>query len=370
MCISPVIKLRPIISHAGHPCRPFLRRVARVLSMLVELASNVCHQARPHHLPIWRMHKGVQQWLAMLGARQDLEELLEFDVEDCFLNTPRELVLQALRYWLSFPFSRRTLQYFAISKDSKREDHIGRPCSPHYWELPVAVVSATVEWELLHNSFFAVVDGSSERQLRQTKGLPIGGHLSAALVELVALFREHTAAPWPPALAQHLSCRYRDNFFVAVDSPVACPVDVAAQELTALLRMPVKAVARGTTARLLEVRLTLARGSRVRSVLAFRTDADRQGGSGDVDSWPAPDNPRTRMLLPGLLAGLAGKLRFDTVASVGGYTATIRAMYAFVTRKHYPASWWLRPFALQLMRSGAHLACLPPALRVAVRTCQ
>ena len=65
------------------------------------------------------------------------------------------------------------------------------------------------------------------------------------------------------------------------------------------------------------------------------------------------------MLQPGLLAGLAGKLRFYTVAGVGGYTATIRATYAFVGRKHYPASWWLRPFALQLMRSGAHLACFP-----------
>ena len=66
--------------------------------MLVELASNACHQARPQHLPIWRMHKGVQQWLALLSERQDLAELLVFDVEDCFLNTPKELVLQALQY--------------------------------------------------------------------------------------------------------------------------------------------------------------------------------------------------------------------------------------------------------------------------------
>ena len=365
MSIFPCIKFRPIISHASHPCRPFLRRVARALSMLVELASNICHQARPHHLPIWRMHKGVQQWLALLSERQDLAELLEFDVEDCFLNTPRELVLQALHYWLSFPFSRRRLQYFAISKDSKREDHVGRPCSPHYWELPADVVSATVEWELLHNSIFVVADGVAERKLRQTKGLPIGGHLSAALVELVTLFREHTADPWPSTLSQDPSCRYRDNFFVAVDTPIACPLDVTAQELTELLRMPVKAVARGPTARLLEVRLTLARSSKVRSLLAFRTDPDRQGESGDVDSWPAADDPRARMLLPGLLAGLAGKLRFYTVAGVRGYTATIRAMYAFVARKRYPSGWWLRPFALQLMRSGAHIACLPRRLRVA-----
>ena len=190
------------------------------------------------------MHKGVQQWLGMLGARRDVEELLEFDVEDCFLNTPRELVLQALAHWLSFPFTRRRLQYFAISKDSKREDHVGRPCSPYYWELPVPVVVAVVKWELLHNAAFEVSDNDAMRQLRQTKGLPIGGHLSAALVELVALFREHTASPWPPALGDYLSCRYRDNFFIAVDSTTACPFNESASQLSELLQMPVKPVAR------------------------------------------------------------------------------------------------------------------------------
>ena len=155
-------------------------------------------------------------------------------------------------------------------------------------------MSATAEWVLLHNSNVAVADGDSERKLRQTKGFPIGGHLSASLVELVAVFREHTADPWPSTLAQYPSCRCCDNFFVAVDTPIACPLNVTAQDLTELSRMPVKAVARGPTARFLEVRLTLTRGSKVRSLLAFRTDPDRQGrGGGGRAMWTPGPHPMT-----------------------------------------------------------------------------
>ena len=64
---------------------------------------------------------------------------------------------------------------------------------PHHWNLSAATVLATVEWELDHNSDFEVLGPTgSMAVLRQALGLPIGGHLSAALVELVALHREHT----------------------------------------------------------------------------------------------------------------------------------------------------------------------------------
>ena len=137
------------------------------------------------------------------------------------------------------------------------------------------LVRAVVEWD------FEVVgaDGSKEC-LRQATGLPIGGHLSAALVELVALHRGHTQS-WPPMLSGLPSCRYRDNFFVAVTSAKCCPMEETAQALTVLLSMPVKPVSRSAVTRCLEVRVSFQKGAppRPRSVLAFRTDADRQGES-------------------------------------------------------------------------------------------
>ena len=116
--------------------------------------------------------------------------------------------------------------------------------------------------------------------------------------------------------------------------------------------------------RFLELRISFPVGGAVRSVLAFRTDADRQGESGDVQSWPdADDDPRLPMVLPGLLIGLATKLRFYSAPGVTGYGATVRAMVRFVKAKHYPPGAWLRPFALALLRVGVRPVLLPPALR-------
>ena len=208
-----VIKFRPIISHFFHPCKAFLRRIARALSILASLAAHAVHEVNCTHLPIWRMHQGARQWLKMLSKESGLTHLAEFDVEDCFLNTPRELVVPALRFWLDYQFKRgRSARFFAISKDTKDEDHVGRPCSSHFWEIDAATVIATVEWELQHNALFEVLNESGDSiVLQQEKGLPIGGHLSAALVELVALHREMTQ-PSPARLVGTMTARYRDNF--------------------------------------------------------------------------------------------------------------------------------------------------------------
>ncbi len=60
----------------------------------------------------------------------------------------------------------------------------------HYWALSGAQVRAAVEWELERNAVFEVQTLTGTRILKQTRGLPIGGHFSAALVEYVALHRE------------------------------------------------------------------------------------------------------------------------------------------------------------------------------------
>ena len=160
--------------------------------------------------------------------------------------------------------------------------------------------------------------------------------------------------------------RYRDNFFVALDDANNISLEATAAELTDLLQMPVLPVSVSSTVRCLELRLSFLPGRPVRSLLAFRTDPDRQGESGDVTSWPAREDPRTRMLLPGLLHGLAAKLRFYTVEGAEGFSATVRAMVSFLKARGYPADWWMRPFALSLLRVGVHPAVLPRGLRRAL----
>ena len=124
----------------------------------------------------------------------------------------------ALQFWLNYPFQRRRpCHFYAISKDHKKGDHRGRPASVHYWELSAELILAVVQWELLHNNIFEVLssDGNAKVQLLQTHGLPIGGILSATLVELVATFRELTQ-PWPSLLEGQITARYRDNFYLAL----------------------------------------------------------------------------------------------------------------------------------------------------------
>ena len=143
----------------------------------------------------------------------------------------------------------------------------------------------------------------------QRKGLPIGGHLSAAYVELVALKREYEVCSWPASVEGLRTARYRDNFFVAVPHPWGSKQrGSTAAELTDLLQMPGVHERGGDEARCMELRINWdseanAKGGEkpgtVKAVLAYRTDADRQGESGDVRTWPEWAGPRAAALLHG-----------------------------------------------------------------------
>ena len=155
---------------------------------------------------------------------------------------------------------------------------------------------------------------------------------------------------------------YRDNFFIAQQLPLQ-PLDNIALKLSELLSMPVKTVKCDATMRCLELRLSFCDPKHPRCTLAFRTDDDRQGESGDVVSWPQADDPRTPMLLGSLFSGLAAKLRFYCHPNISGFTATVRRMNAFVASRGYPRSWWVYDFAIALLRNGVPLPCLPTSMR-------
>ena len=82
-----------------------------------------------------------------------------------------------------------------IAKHGKKGGHHGRPCSMQYWSITCEQLSLAFEWNLDNNDTFDVHkgDGSVVVVVQQRRGLPIGGHLSAAYIELVAM-REDTNA--------------------------------------------------------------------------------------------------------------------------------------------------------------------------------
>jgi hypothetical protein len=317
---------------------------------------------------MWQLHSGSAEWLKRLAATKGYWGCEEYDVADCFLNTPREAVLGAIRFWLGATQQRTRRQpCFAISKDGKAGDHRGRPSSVHYWCLTAEQLLSACEWDLANNDCFEAqaLDGQTV-VLQQREGLPIGGHLSAAYVELVALQRELQQS-WPASLSGLYTARYRDNFFVVV--PAERPANLrecTAKELSDLLLMPVGFERADRLARCLELRLDWRENENVKAVLAFRTDPDRQGESNDVRTWPEWRDPRTPGLLRGLLAGLASKVVRYADPELGGFTASIRGAVRFLRERRYPMKRWFRPFAAELLRLGAPLGCLPKSMREAL----
>ena len=362
---QPVVKIRPLVTHSVHPMRIALRRLARAASILVCEARQLVVARRPSHFPMWQMHAGCQEWLERISHTNNWWGCDEYDVNDCFLNTPRHEVLLSARFWVAETGKlSRKQQCFAIAKDGKKGDHRGRPSSVHYWQITSEQLLLGFEWELHCNDCFEVqADEGSTVVLQQRKGLPIGGHLSAAFVELVALRREYECS-WPAMLLQCPTTRYRDNFFVVLEEePTEAQRDATAAALSLLLAMPVVFERGGRVARCLELRISWGCAEKVKAVLAYRTDPDRQGESRDVRTWPEWQDPRTRSVLHGLLAGLASKLVTYSHDNVGGFPASLRQALRFLRARKYPTKAWLRPFALQLARLGVPLVALPRALR-------
>jgi hypothetical protein len=362
----PQVRFRPIVAHHLHPLRGVLRRASRALSLLVMGAIEVVQSHQPLHTPMWRLHKGTASWLAVLGrSSAGFSEIAEFDVTDCFLNTTRSAAVPAVAFWMD-RLRRRGPLHFSISKDQSDADHLGSSSSPHFWCFSSLELLAVVEWELLHNDLFECVSGVADHPfvLQQIAGLPMGGHLSAALVELVALRRELEQS-WPVELSGLPTARYRDNFFVAC-LPLMLPeiLGRGAAMLSELLGMPVKLEGSSQQRRMLEV--VLSTGPPAKCVLAFRDAADRQGESWDVTSWPCRADPRLPQLLHSLLSGLAAKIRLYHSAGTPGFSASWRQAYAFVKRRGYPSKRWLRPLAMAALRQGAAVHCLPKVLRCAL----
>ena len=188
--------------------------------------------------------------------------------------------------------------------------------------------------------------------LQQHRGLPVGGHLSASLVELVEF-----TCDWPFSLQHRATARYRDNFFITTrENDETAIYPAMANDLTTLLAMPVKLENVGSHVRCLELRLKFSLGLPVNVTIVFRTDDDRQGEDHTVTSWTPKSDPRIHLVLP----SLASKIR---LYHMPGTRAAILRATAFVRSRGYPMRWWARYWALALVRQGAVVHCLPDLLR-------
>ena len=95
------------------------------------------------------------------------------------------------------------------------------------------------------------------------------------------------------SLSGLLTARYKDNLFgVVLSERSKGERTKTAAEISELLIMPVGFERAGRVARCLELCLDWTSATAVKVTLAFRTDLDRQGESGDVRTWPEWQDPR------------------------------------------------------------------------------
>ena len=99
----------------------------------------------------------------------------------------------------------RRQQCFAISKNGKAGDHRGRQSSVYHCEITAVQQLAACAWDVTHDDLFDAHAWAGVQVLQQLNSLPIGGHLFAAYVELVALQKEYICE-WPPSLLFIHSC--------------------------------------------------------------------------------------------------------------------------------------------------------------------
>ena len=84
------------------------------------------------------MHPGTKEWVSLLNKHK-VSCIVEYDVDDCFLNSPRGKVPPAFHHRVSVCMEGSSGLSFAISKDSRRLDRFGPSYSLH-WDLSVSVL--------------------------------------------------------------------------------------------------------------------------------------------------------------------------------------------------------------------------------------
>ena len=84
--------------HCVHRLRIPLSRIARASAILVCEARMLVLERRPTHLPMWQLHSGSREWLERIRHTSGWWGCDEYDVNDCYLNTPRPEVLDSARF--------------------------------------------------------------------------------------------------------------------------------------------------------------------------------------------------------------------------------------------------------------------------------
>ena len=219
------IKVRPIISHAGHPLQNLGTRMSRALSVLVQQLASMLENCEAFTMPGVLQHfRNVND--AMLQQSHDTAdwELGELDLEDMFLNIDKGLLVESYDYMIErldqfvppnqgrYRSRSRSVLFVSISTIDKKFYCLHRaPGTDVYPYIPVDCHRDFVDLELWFNNLFC----AGEYVLSQHMGVPMGGKLSSQLSSLSLMCKgtQNTHISLFGSAVFHMRCK--DNIYLA-----------------------------------------------------------------------------------------------------------------------------------------------------------
>ena len=158
------IKVRPIISHAGHPLQRLGTQMSRALSVLVDRLASMPENSEAFTMPDVLQHfRHVHDSMLNQHGDTGLWELGELDLEDMFLNIDKGLLLESFDYMIErldhfappgngrYPSRCKSVRFVSISTIDKKFDCLHQaPGMDTYHYIPVATLRDFVDFELRH----------------------------------------------------------------------------------------------------------------------------------------------------------------------------------------------------------------------------
>jgi hypothetical protein len=214
---SGTIKTRVLFSFFSDPCKEYSRRVGRCLSLLIKVGRSYMQTLEMTNMvevKDWvdgvNAHLAEREKTTPLGKGGEKKlHIWELDVKEMFPRLKRgnpkvktyeqikdgteggvwEAVLKMVAVVQQEKGVRKGKggPWFAIHKTNNKLDEMRRAYHEDFENFSWEEIRPFIHWEIFNHDIFTV----GSRIMRQTRGMPIGGVMSAQLASIFCMVREH-----------------------------------------------------------------------------------------------------------------------------------------------------------------------------------
>ena len=184
---DPLIRCREVIAFCNVPLKRYARVIAKCLQQMVKALYLEC---TTFGFPLMLGTRDfAQPCICLSSCTRDVHICVKA-MQDVYSEIPKDQALHSFNWAVKHlgKCRRHPVTLFAIHRGGDKV--LDRLSEDHFWHVPVTFIYQYVQWELYMNAIFTL--GPSIREQGQA-GMPIGGCLSAPILELWAICCEHMA---------------------------------------------------------------------------------------------------------------------------------------------------------------------------------